>query len=245
MSAYNPIIIIPARLASSRLPNKPLAEIGGVPMIVQVMKRGLEAAIAPVIVACDSDAIKAAVEAAGGTAILTEPTLPSGSDRIYAALEAHDPEGKHDIILNLQGDLPTLAPALLHQLLALLTASGADISTLAAPITDETEHDNPNVVKAIFAHAEAGQGRALYFTRATAPHHVGTRYHHIGLYGYTRAALATFVSLPPSALETRERLEQLRALEAGMHIEVGVADTVPLGVDTPEDLAQARRLLKN
>ena len=245
MSIQNPIIMIPARLASSRLPGKPLANISGLPMIVQVLKRGLEAALGPVVVACDSEDIKHAVEDAGGTAVLTDPNLPSGSDRIWAALQAYDPDGTHDVVLNLQGDLPTLDPALLSQLATLLADSGADISTLAAAITDLEEHQNPNVVKAIFAHAERGNGRALYFSRATAPHFDGPRYHHIGLYGYTRDALAKFVSLPPSPLEQREKLEQLRALEAGMHIEVGLADTIPLGVDTPEDLEKARSILCN
>jgi 3-deoxy-manno-octulosonate cytidylyltransferase (CMP-KDO synthetase) len=243
MHTANPIIMIPARMASTRLPNKPLADIAGLPMIVHVLHRAMEADIGPVVVACDSEDIKNAVDAAGGTAIVTDPALPSGSDRIWAALQAYDPDGTHDVVLNLQGDLPTLAPALLHQLAEILRASGADIATLAAEITEHNEHTNPHVVKAIFAHAETGQGRALYFTRATAPHHDGPRYHHIGLYGYRRAALEQFVGLPPSTLETREKLEQLRALEAGMHIEVGLADTTPLGVDTPEDLAHARRVL--
>jgi 3-deoxy-manno-octulosonate cytidylyltransferase (CMP-KDO synthetase) len=242
----NPIIVIPARMASTRLPGKPLADIAGKPMIVQVWARAMESGLGRVVVAAAEAEVADAIVAAGGETVLTDPDLPSGSDRIWAALLAVDPEGKHDIIVNVQGDLPTLDPALIRLASDALQSSGADISTLAAEIKIEEERTNPNVVKAVIALPEgAAAGRALYFTRATAPTGEGAHYHHIGLYAYRRAALERFVSLPPSPLEQREKLEQLRALEAAMHIEVALVDTVPLGVDTPADLEKARLALTN
>lgn len=249
MSNPNPIVVIPARMASTRLPGKPLADIAGLPMIVQVWARAREAGLGRVVVAAAESEIADAVRAAGGEAVLTDPDLPSGSDRIWQALGMVDPEGRHDLIVNVQGDLPTLDPRLIRVAADALTSSGADISTLAAEIRVEEERTNPNVVKAVIAFREGafreGQksGRALYFTRATAPSGDGPHYHHIGLYAYTRSALARFVALPPSPLERREKLEQLRALEAGMSIEVALVDTVPLGVDTPADLEKARAAL--
>lgn len=240
-----PLIVIPARLAATRLPGKPLARIGNAPMIVHVMRRAQEAAMGEVLVACDAEEIASAVREAGGQAILTNPAHPSGSDRIWEAVQKFDAGGTYDIIVNLQGDVPTLEPRLLHALLEPLKDQSVDISTLATAITRAEEHTNPAVVKAILSQPEsAPYANALYFTRAAAPSGDGPRYHHIGVYGYRRAALQKFVSLPPSPLEKREKLEQLRALEHGLRIGVAVVDTVPLGVDTPEDLARARELLE-
>jgi 3-deoxy-manno-octulosonate cytidylyltransferase (CMP-KDO synthetase) len=245
-NSVNPIIVIPARMASTRLPGKPLADIAGRPMIVEVWARAMESALGRVVVAAAEDEVAAAIRDAGGEAVLTAPDLPSGSDRIWAALAAVDPDGKHDLIVNVQGDLPTLDPKLIRIAADTLIASGADLSTLAAEIKVEEERANPNVVKAVIALPPgSAAGRALYFTRATAPSGDGPHYHHIGLYAYRRAALQRFVSLPPSPLEQREKLEQLRALEAAMHIEVALVDTVPLGVDTPADLEKARQALAN
>ena len=240
----NPILIIPARMAASRLPGKPLADIGGVPMIVRVWARAVAAGLGPVVVAAGEAEIVQAVEKAGGRAVLTDPNLPSGSDRIWAALMAADPQGAHDVVVNLQGDLPALDPDQLQTVAACLKKSGADIATLAAPIDNEADEVNPAVVKAIVAW-DAGErlGRALYFTRATAPTGEGMLYHHVGLYAYKRQALEDFVALPPSALEVREKLEQLRALEAGMSIAVARVDEAPLSVDTPADLERARKIL--
>jgi 3-deoxy-manno-octulosonate cytidylyltransferase (CMP-KDO synthetase) len=240
----NPILIIPARMAASRLPGKPLADIGGVPMIVRVWARAVAAGLGPVVVAAGEGEIVQAVEKAGGRAVLTDPNLPSGSDRIWAALMAADPQGAHDVVVNLQGDLPALDPDQLQTVAACLKRSGADIATLAAPIDNEADEVNPAVVKAIVAW-DAGErfGRALYFTRATAPTGEGVLYHHVGLYAYKRQALEDFVALPPSALEVREKLEQLRALEAGMSIAVARVDEAPLSVDTPADLERARKIL--
>lgn len=243
-----PLVLIPARLASTRLPNKPLADIAGAPMIVQVWRRAMEADLGPVVVACGEQAIFEAVKTAGGEAVMTRPDHPSGSDRIFEALKAVDPAGRHDCIVNLQGDLPTLDPALPRAALALLDDTAVDIGTLAAEIRVAEERTDPNVVKAVVSpwpqpQGSLSGGRALYFTRATAPTGEGPLYHHIGLYAYRRDALERFVTLQPSALEKRERLEQLRALEAGMRIEVAFVDTVPLGVDTPADLDRARVLL--
>jgi len=238
----NPILLIPARLASTRLPAKPLALIGGVPMIVRVLRQAEAAGLGPVAVAAGEAEIVTAVENAGGRAVLTDPGLPSGSDRIHAALEMLDPEGRHDVVVNLQGDLPALDPGQIRAVAKALQDSGADIATLAAEITDPAERDNPSVVKAVVAWDPSGRlGRALYFTRATAPGGEGPLFHHVGLYAYRRAALARFVTLPPSPLETREKLEQLRALEAGMSIAVARVDSVPLSVDTPADLTKANQ----
>ncbi|HKX63809.1 MAG TPA: 3-deoxy-manno-octulosonate cytidylyltransferase [Rhizomicrobium sp.] len=239
-----PILLIPARMASTRLPGKPLADIGGVPMIVRVWARAMAAGLGPVVVASAEKAIVAAVEKAGGRAVLTDPALPSGSDRIWAALMSADPQGAHDVVVNLQGDLPALDPEQLKTVVAALAKSGADIATLAAPIDNAADEANPAVVKAVVAwDAQERLGRALYFTRTRAPGGEGTLYHHIGLYAYRREALESFVALPPSALEQREKLEQLRALEAGMSIAVARVDEAPLSVDTPADLEKARKLL--
>ena len=241
----NPIILIPARMASTRLPGKPLALIAGTPMIVHVLNIARTANIGDVAVACDGTDIANAITTAGGTAILTHPDLPSGSDRIHAALSVLDPTGRHNVIINVQGDMPTLDPAVIRQVLSLLDDPSVDIATLAAPITEPREKTDPAVVKPIIAFDKTGQkGRALYFTRATAPAGEGPIYHHIGLYAYRRAALEKFVSLPPSPLEQREKLEQLRAIEQGMHIAIGIVNTVPLGVDTPETLELARKHYK-
>ena len=241
----NPVVVIPARLASTRLPDKPLAEIGGLPMIVQVMRRAEEAAIGPVIVACADAAIAEAVEAAGGRAVMTRPDHPSGSDRVFEAVQLFDPDGAHDAILNVQGDLPTIEPATVRAVFEPLAVPGVDIATIVAEIRDPTERDDPAVVKAVLALAPGERiGRALYFSRQPVPGGDGPLYHHIGLYAYRCEALARFVALPPGVLELREKLEQLRALEAGMRIEAGLVDTVPLGVDTPADLARARAIFE-
>ncbi|MHC8491769.1 3-deoxy-manno-octulosonate cytidylyltransferase [Thalassospira sp. SM2505] len=239
----NPVVVIPARMASVRLPNKPLADICGEPMIVQVWRRATEAGIGPVLVACAEQEIADAVEAAGGIAVLTDPDLPSGSDRVHQALQTFDPEGKYDAVVNVQGDLPTIDAADIRAVFEPLNDPAVDIATLAAEITRDVERTNPNVVKAVAAFGNGRVARALYFTRATAPYGDGPLYHHIGLYTYRRAALDRFVSLPPAELESREKLEQLRALENGMVIAVALVDGVPLGVDTPEDLERARQVL--
>ncbi len=240
----HPIVLIPARLASTRLPNKPLADIHGVPMIVRVWRQAMAAGIGPVAVAAAEPEIVQAVEAAGGRAVLTDPALPSGSDRVFAALKMLDPEGRHDAVINLQGDLPAIDPQAIRAALAPLAVAGVDIATLATPIVEAHEVADPNVVKAVLSLADgATTGRAVYFTRATAPSGDGPLWHHIGIYAYRRAALERFVGLPPSPLEKRERLEQLRALEAGMRIDAALVDTVPLGVDTPADLDRIRNLL--
>jgi 3-deoxy-manno-octulosonate cytidylyltransferase (CMP-KDO synthetase) len=240
----NPILLIPARMAASRLPDKPLADIRGVPMIVRVWARAVASGLGPVVVAAGEPEIVAAVEKAGGRAVLTDPDLPSGSDRIWQALGKVDPNGDHDVVVNLQGDLPALDPDQLKTAVWALEKSGADIGTLAAPIQDEAEETNPAVVKAIVAwDADERLGRALYFTRAAAPTGEGVLWHHVGLYAYRRDALESFVALPPSPLERREKLEQLRALEAGMRIDAAIVNAVPLGVDTPEHLERARKIV--
>ena len=241
--APSPIVLIPSRMASTRLPGKPLADIHGVPMIVQVWRRAMEADTGPVVVAADSPEIADAVRDAGGLAVLTRPEHPSGSDRIFEAIGLADPGGKHDIIVNVQGDLPTIEASAVRAALAPLENPSVDIATLAAVIDREEERTNPNVVKMVGSQIGRDRFRALYFTRATAPYGEGQLYHHIGLYAYRRKALERFVALPPSPLELREKLEQLRALEAGMRIDVEVVKTVPLGVDTPQDLERARELL--
>jgi 3-deoxy-manno-octulosonate cytidylyltransferase (CMP-KDO synthetase) len=237
------LVLIPARMASTRLPGKPLVDIAGEPMIVHVMRRAQAAGVGPVVVATDSEAIAACVEKAGGRALMTRVDHVSGSDRIFEALAAADPEGGAEIIVNVQGDLPTLAPSDVAAALAPLADPAVDIGTLAAEISEAQERGNPNVVKVVGSPVGPGRLRALYFTRATAPSGEGPLYHHIGLYAYRRAALARFVGLPPSPLERREKLEQLRALEAGMRIDVSLVASVPLGVDTPQDLERARALL--
>lgn len=243
MTESEAIVIIPARMAATRLPGKPLADIGGVPMIVHVLRRAAAAEVGPVVVATDSVEIFAKVERAGGRAVMTVPDHPSGSDRVHEALGLVDPQDRHRIVINVQGDLPTLDPALIRAAAAVLADSAVDIATLAAEIRRPEERDNPNVVKVVGSPVAEHRLRALYFTRATAPYGDGPLYHHIGLYAYRRSALARFVALPPSPLEQREKLEQLRALEAGMRVDVAIVDTVPLGVDTPEDLERARTAL--
>jgi 3-deoxy-manno-octulosonate cytidylyltransferase (CMP-KDO synthetase) len=231
-------------MQATRLPGKPMVDIAGEPMIVQVWRRALAAELGRVVVATDSSDVIDAVSAAGGEAVMTRADHASGSDRIFEAIGIVDPAERADIIVNLQGDLPTLEAHLVAACAAPLTDAAVDIATIAAQITVEEEMTNPNVVKVVGSPLPTpGRLRALYFTRATAPYGEGPLFHHIGIYAYRRAALARFVSLQPSPLEKREKLEQLRALEAGMRIDVTVVDTVPLGVDTPADLERARRLL--
>jgi 3-deoxy-manno-octulosonate cytidylyltransferase (CMP-KDO synthetase) len=242
----SPIIIIPARMKSVRLPGKPLADIGGLPMIVQVWRRAMEAGLGPVCVAAAEPEIAEAVTKAGGTAVLTDPDHPSGSDRIFEALGKADPDRRHDAIVNLQGDLPTIDPAMIRRVVDPLEDDAVDIATLAVAITRDVERTDPNVVKAVAAFDPAGGrriARALYFSRATVPANEGPHYHHVGIYAYRRAALERFVGMPPGLLERREKLEQLRALEAGMRIDVALVDTLPLGVDTPAELERARAVL--
>lgn len=268
----NALIVIPARLEATRLPGKPLAEIAGEPMIVHVWRRACAAEAGRVVVATDAEEVRNVIRSAGGEAVMTRADHASGSDRVFEAINKVDPEGDAEFIVNLQGDLPTLEPQLIHACIAPLRAKGPHITTLAAPITQDHERDNPNVVKVVGTPIRSADAdprpsrgaqprlgaapaamphpaspdapvemlRALYFTRANAPYGEGPLYHHIGIYGYRRPALERFVSLRPSPLELRERLEQLRALEDGMRIDVAVVDTVPLGVDTPEDLERAR-----
>jgi len=240
------LIVIPARLKATRLPDKPLALIEGEPMIVHVWRRAVEADCGRVLVATDAPSVQDAVLKAGGEAMLTSDQHQSGSDRIYEALTRVDPGRKVAAIVNLQGDLPTLDPALIRACLATIQGGKADIGTLAAEIRRKEERTDPNVVKVVGSPLqEPNTLRALYFSRATVPYGDGPLYHHIGIYAYTRDALERFVKLPPSALEKREKLEQLRALEAGLRIDVALVDTVPLGVDTPAELARARELLKS
>ena len=240
----NPIVLVPARMASTRLPNKPLADIHGEPMIVHVWRRAVEADVGPVLVAADAREIVAAVEAAGGRAVLTGLHHQSGSDRIFEAISRFDPDGRYDVVVNVQGDLPTIEPQPVRAALRALSDPEVQIGTLTALIRREEERTDPNVVKVVGTQIAPDLMRALYFTRAMAPHGEGPLFHHIGLYAYRRAALTRFVGLPPSPLEQREKLEQLRALEAGMRIDVAIVDTVPLGVDTQHDLDRARDLLR-
>jgi 3-deoxy-manno-octulosonate cytidylyltransferase (CMP-KDO synthetase) len=239
----NAVVVIPARMASTRLPGKPLMDIAGKPMIVQVLLRAMEANMGPVIVACAEPEIADIVTNAGGIAILTDPDHPSGSDRVFEAVELFDPDQKYNAVINLQGDLPALDPNAVSASLAALEANDADIATLVAEIDDQAELDDENAVKAVVS-LLSGQtsGPALWFSRLKAPWGDGPHYHHIGIYAYRRAALRRFVSLPPSPLEKREKLEQLRALEAGMRIDAACVDTVPLGVDTPQDLKRMREM---
>jgi 3-deoxy-manno-octulosonate cytidylyltransferase (CMP-KDO synthetase) len=239
----NTLILIPARMASTRLPGKPLADIAGLPMIVQVAKRASESGIGRVTVAVDHVDILDAVRAAGFEAVMTKATHQSGSDRIHEALGHADPENKAEFIVNVQGDLPTIEPETIQASLRPLENAETDIATLTVEITHEEEKTNPNVVKIVGSPIGESRLRALYFTRATAPYGNGPLYHHIGLYAYRRRALERFVTLTPSVLEKRESLEQLRALEAGMRIDAEIVDSVPLGVDTPADLERARTIL--
>lgn len=238
------LVLIPARMAATRLPGKPLLDIAGLPMIVHVLRRAEEAGIGRVAVATDTPEIAEAVKAAGGEAVMTRASHASGSDRIHEAMLALDPAGKAEIVVNLQGDFPTIVPETIRAALPPLEDPAVDIATLASQIHTEEEDQAPSVVKAVGSPVGSNRLRALYFTRATAPYGDGPRYHHIGLYAYRRAALERFVTLPPSPLEQQEKLEQLRALEAGMRIDITLVDSVPRGVDTPADLETARRILK-
>ena len=238
------LIVIPARLAATRLPNKPLAMIGPEPMIVHVWRRAVQADAGPVIVAAGDQPIVDAITKAGGQAILTDPALPSGSDRVHAAAEAYDPQGKFDIVVNVQGDLPTLDPVLVAASVTPLANPVIDIATVVARITLEEELNDEAVVKAALSlEPGAKAGPALYFSRRLIPSGHGDHYHHIGIYAFRRAALRKFVTLKPTVLELRERLEQLRAIENGMRMAAALVDTIPLGVDTPSDLDRARRFL--
>ena len=237
------LILIPARMASTRLPNKPLADISGEPMIVHVARRARESGLGRAVVATDSAAVAEAVEAHGFEALMTGSHHQSGSDRIFEALQAIDPRGEFETVVNVQGDLPTIDPALIRASVEPLSDASVDIATLGVEIVREEEKTAPSVVKIVGSPLSATRLRALYFTRATAPWGDGPLYHHIGLYAYRRSALERFVSLGPSTLELRERLEQLRALEAGMRIDVEIVKSIPLGVDTAEDLERARSAL--
>jgi 3-deoxy-manno-octulosonate cytidylyltransferase (CMP-KDO synthetase) len=243
MTETRTLVLIPARMAATRLPGKPLLDIAGLPMIVHVLRRAEAAKIGRVAVATDTPEIAAVVKGHGGEAVMTRPDHPSGSDRIYEALGKLDPRRETEIVVNLQGDFPTIPPDNIRSVLSPLADPAVDIATLAAEIHAEEESSNPNVVKMVGSPLSARRFRALYFTRAIAPWGDGPRYHHVGLYAYRRQALERFVSLPPSVLERQEKLEQLRALEAGMRIDVTIVDTVPRGVDTPADLETARQIL--
>lgn len=247
----NPIIIIPTRLAATRLPNKPLADIHGEPMVVHVWRRGMAADLGPVVVACCGTEIESAITKVGGEAIITDPDLPRGSDRVYAALQEFDRRNQgrlHDIIINLQGDLPTIPADLIHKALEPLSNPQVDISTLAAPISSAEELAAPNVVKIAMTQpvetiSGTKVGRALYFSRSVIPSGGDTHYHHIGIYAFRRKALEQYVQLPVSSLEAAEQLEQLRALEAGMRMDVAIVDEIPQSIDTPEDLELVRKSL--
>tara|TARA_R110002126_G_scaffold291799_1_gene458903 strand:+ start:12604 stop:13341 length:738 start_codon:yes stop_codon:yes gene_type:complete len=243
MAIRSNLVLIPARMASTRLPGKVLADIAGLPMVVQVAKRAQEADLGRVVVATDSHQVLNAVQAHGFEAVITGADHQSGSDRIYEALQLLDPQGEVEFVVNVQGDLPTIEAKTVRAALEALQMPQTDIATLAVEITDEEEKTNPHVVKVVGSPLAENRLRALYFTRATAPYGDGPLYHHIGLYAYRRDALSRFVGLGPSPLEKREKLEQLRALEAGMRIDVAIVDSIPLGVDTPADLEQARKML--
>lgn len=239
-----PIVVIPARMASTRLPGKPLADIGGLPMIVRVWRQAVAADVGPVVVACAEHEVQKAVEAAGGRAVMTPASLPSGSDRVWAAYNAVDRAFEHDLIVNLQGDLPTFDPACIRAAIDAMVTTGADIGTCAAEIEEDEDIDNPNFTKVV-ATWDVGhtRGKAHYFTRARAPWGKGPFFVHAGIYVYRREALQRFVGLQPSPLELREKLEQLRAIEAGMSIAVGRVDEIPLSVDTPADLEKVRAVV--
>lgn len=239
------LVLIPARMASTRLPGKPLADICGLPMIVQVARRAAEADVGRIVVAVDDQQVYDTVKNAGFEVVMTRVDHQSGSDRIHEALTLVDPKGEVEIVINVQGDLPTIEPESIRAALRPLDNPYTDIATLTVEITHEDEKTNPNVVKVVGSPLSQDRLRALYFTRATAPYGNGPLYHHIGLYAYRRAALEKFVSLPPSTLEKRESLEQLRALEAGMRIDAEIINSVPLGVDTQADLDKARQILSN
>jgi 3-deoxy-manno-octulosonate cytidylyltransferase (CMP-KDO synthetase) len=242
----NPIVLIPARMAATRLPGKPLADIAGTPMIVRVLRQAQAADIGPVAVAAGDPEIVAAVEAAGGRAVLTDPGLPSGSDRILAALAVLDPHGRHDVVINLQGDMPFVEPDILVACAGLLAGEHpCDIATVVAPEASAADRTNPDVVKAVLSMAPDGRaGRALYFTRSTLYGDAAV-WRHIGIYGYRRGALQRFNAAHPSPLEQREKLEQLRALELGLSIWAAVADDAPISVDNAADLDRARDYARN
>lgn len=237
------LVLIPARMASTRLPGKPLADINGLPMIVQVAHRAREANVGRIIVAVDDQRVFDVVKSAGFEVAMTRNDHQSGSDRIHEAVRLADPDGKAEFIVNVQGDLPTIEADAVQASLRPMADPQVDIATLTVEIDNDDDKTNPNIVKIVGSPLSSSRMRALYFTRATAPHGDGPLYHHIGLYTYRRSALERFVSLGPSALEQRERLEQLRALEAGMRIDVEIVDSIPLGVDTPADLEKARAIL--
>jgi 3-deoxy-manno-octulosonate cytidylyltransferase (CMP-KDO synthetase) len=237
------LVLIPARMASTRLPGKPLADIAGRPMIVHVAERAKESRLGRVVVATDAQAIAEAVRAHGFEAVMTRGDHESGSDRVFEALSTLDPDAKIETVVNVQGDLPTIDPEAIRAVMAPFADPAVDIATLGVEISRDEEKTNPNVVKIVGSPVTETRLRALYFTRATAPWGEGPLYHHIGLYAYRRAALQRFVALPPSALERRERLEQLRALEAGMRIDAEIVQSAPFGVDTPDDLERARTIL--
>jgi 3-deoxy-manno-octulosonate cytidylyltransferase (CMP-KDO synthetase) len=237
------LVLIPARMASTRLPGKPLADIAGLPMIVQVAKRAREAQVGRIIVAVDHQGVFDTVQAAGFDVVMTRDDHQSGSDRIFEAVLKADPDARMEYIVNVQGDLPTIEPEAVRASLRPLEDPDTDIATLAVEIREDHEKTNPNVVKVVGSPLSETRLKALYFTRATAPFGPGPLYHHIGLYAYRRAAIEKFVSLGPSTLEKRESLEQLRALEAGMRIDVEIVQSVPLGVDTPADLEKAHQIL--
>ncbi|MER9753681.1 3-deoxy-manno-octulosonate cytidylyltransferase [Mesorhizobium sp. M0166] len=239
------LILIPARMASTRLPGKPLADIAGTPMIVHVARRAAEAGLGRVVVATDTQGVAEGVRAYGFEAVMTRADHETGSDRIFEALSILDAGKTVETIVNVQGDLPTIDPLIIGAALKPFENAAVDIATLCVEIVRAEEKTNPNVVKLVGSPLSATRLRALYFTRATAPWGEGPLYHHIGLYAYRRAALERFVALRPSPLERRERLEQLRALEAGMRIDAEIVQSVPLGVDTPDDLERARALLSN
>jgi 3-deoxy-manno-octulosonate cytidylyltransferase (CMP-KDO synthetase) len=243
MTETRNLVLVPARMASTRLPGKPLLDIAGLPMIVHVLRRAEAAQIGRVAVATDTPEIAAVAKSHGFAAVMTRSDHVSGSDRIYEALGELDPRGEAEIVVNLQGDFPTIRPDNIRSVLEPLADPAVDIATLAAEIHDKEEDTNPNVVKMVGSLVSGRRLRALYFTRATAPWGDGPRYHHVGLYAYRRAALQRFVALPPSALERQEKLEQLRAIEAGLRIDGMIVDTVPRGVDTPADLETARQIL--
>jgi 3-deoxy-manno-octulosonate cytidylyltransferase (CMP-KDO synthetase) len=243
----NPIVMIPARLAATRLPGKPLADIAGTPMIIHVWRRALAAEAGPVVVACGDREIADVVEEAGGRAVLTDPQLPTGSDRIHQAITRIDPGRAHDAVINVQGDLPMLDPSAVRIAVAGLADPEIDIATLAAVIENDAALADTSVNKVVAGFVDTARpARALYFTKAVAPWGEGPHYEHIGLYAYRRAALERFVGLPRGILEQRERLEQLRALEAGMRISVSLIEAACLGVqvDTPADLERARQSMQ-
>jgi 3-deoxy-manno-octulosonate cytidylyltransferase (CMP-KDO synthetase) len=243
----NPIVMIPARLAATRLPGKPLAEIGGTPMIVHVWRRAVAASLGPVVVACGDPAIADVIEAAGGRAVLTDPGLPTGSDRVHAAITRLDPGRTHDAVVNVQGDMPMIDPAAIRLAFEALAEPETDIATLAAVIDDPAMLTQDHVNKVVAGFADAARpARALYFSKLPVPWGEGPHYEHVGLYAYRREALDRFVALPQGVLERRERLEQLRALEAGMRISVRLIGPDQHGgqVDTPADLERARRLYR-